>query len=296
MSSLIPQSAGYATSKKTLPQEILRPPAMQGPSAPTALRNVGRLTPSLTRSPRRRRLLRHPHERHYMGPDALHGLSRRPRRRVFLGLAVHQDGNVCTWPLDVPPSTQYLADLADHCRLSVGIASAWIWAAVFLQTGTLTFMYGVSVPYWFGVGGFVGAFSPSLNVTPLRLTHARNRRLCLCLVQDQGQCQWRLDVCTQRAIGSACARANSIRGRVLTHTSYLQVAKVRFGTVGHLAYMFAALVANFVVGSEILIGGSGVIAGMTGMNQYAAVWLLPVVIVAYGEHKHPTDHQVALSV
>ncbi|KIV97519.1 hypothetical protein, variant 3 [Exophiala mesophila] len=45
--------------------------------------------------------------------------------------------------------------------------------------------------------------------------------------------------------------------------------------------MFAALVANFVVGSEILIGGGGVIAGMTGISQYAAVWLLPLVIVAY---------------
>lgn len=60
------------------------------------------------------------------------------------------------------------------------------------------------------------------------------------------------------------------------------MAKVRFGVVGHLAYMFAALVANFVVGSEILIGGGGVIAGMTGISQYAAVWLLPLVIVAYG--------------
>lgn len=46
--------------------------------------------------------------------------------------------------------------------------------------------------------------------------------------------------------------------------------------------MFAALVANFVVGSEILIGGAGVIAGLTGISQYAAVWLLPLVIVAYG--------------
>lgn len=46
--------------------------------------------------------------------------------------------------------------------------------------------------------------------------------------------------------------------------------------------MFAALVANFVVGSEILIGGSGVITGMTGMSEYAAISLLPFVVVAYG--------------
>jgi Na+/proline symporter len=39
--------------------------------------------------------------------------------------------------------------------LSVGITSAWVWAALFLQTGTLTYLYGVSIPWWFGMGGFV---------------------------------------------------------------------------------------------------------------------------------------------
>ena len=50
--------------------------------------------------------------------------------------------------------------------------------------------------------------------------------------------------------------------------------------------MFAAVVANFVVGSEILIGGAGVLAGMTGMSQIAAIWLLPTVIVVYGMFSH----------
>lgn len=65
------------------------------------------------------------------------------------------------------------------------------------------------------------------------------------------------------------------------------MAKVRFGVLGHAAYMFAALVANFVVGSEILIGGAGVITGMTGISQYAAIWLLPLVVVAYGPYDPP---------
>ncbi|KAF4126553.1 Sodium:solute symporter family [Geosmithia morbida] len=106
------------------------------------------------------------------------------------------------------------------------------------KTGTLTYLYGVSVPYWFGMGGFV-------------------------------------------EIAAFAFVSSKIKANASGASTYLQVAKVRFGTLGHLAYMFAALVANFVVGSEILIGGSGVIAGMTGINQYAAVWLLPLVIVAY---------------
>ncbi|EXJ84011.1 hypothetical protein A1O3_04678 [Capronia epimyces CBS 606.96] len=122
--------------------------------------------------------------------------------------------------------------------LSVGITSAWVWAAVFLQTGTLTYLYGVSVPWWFGMGGFV-------------------------------------------EIAAFAVVSSKIKANASGASTFLQVAKVRFGVLGHLAYMFAALVANFVVGSEILIGGAGVITGMTGISQYAAIWLLPLVIVAY---------------
>ncbi|WWC73360.1 uncharacterized protein I206_107327 [Kwoniella pini CBS 10737] len=122
--------------------------------------------------------------------------------------------------------------------LSVGITSAWVWAAVFLQTGTLTYLYGVSVPWWFGMGGFV-------------------------------------------EIAAFAFISSKVKVNAGGASTFLQVAKVRFGVLGHLAYMFAAIVANFVVGSEILIGGAGVITGMTGINEYAGIWLLPLVIVAY---------------
>lgn len=113
-----------------------------------------------------------------------------------------------------------------------------MWAAVFLQTGTLTYLYGVSIPWWFGIGGFVEIAAFSFISSKVKVN-----------------------------AGGA--------------STYLQVAKVRFGVLGHWAYMFAALVANFVVGCEILIGGAGVITGMTGISEYAAIWLLPLVIVAY---------------
>ncbi|OCF44415.1 hypothetical protein I317_01675 [Kwoniella heveanensis CBS 569] len=122
--------------------------------------------------------------------------------------------------------------------LSIGITSAWVWAALFLQTGTLTYLNGVSIPWWFGMGGFV-------------------------------------------EIAAFAFISSKVKVNAGGASTYLQVAKVRFGTLGHLAYMFAAIVANFVVGSEILIGGAGVISGMTGISPYAAIWLLPTVIVAY---------------
>nr|ODN92864.1 hypothetical protein L204_05033 [Cryptococcus depauperatus CBS 7855] len=122
--------------------------------------------------------------------------------------------------------------------MSIGITSAWVWAAVFLQTGTLTYLYGVSVPWWFGMGGFV-------------------------------------------EIAAFAFVSSKVKVNAGGASTYLQVAKVRFGTLGHFAFIFAAVVANFVVGSEILIGGAGVITGMTGISEYAGIWLLPTVIVLY---------------
>lgn len=64
-------------------------------------------------------------------------------------------------------------------------------------------------------------------------------------------------------------------------STFLQVAKVRFGTLGHVTFAVAALASNFVVGSQILVGGSGIVSGLTGINVYAAVWLFPFVITIY---------------
>ncbi|KII84015.1 hypothetical protein PLICRDRAFT_95677 [Plicaturopsis crispa FD-325 SS-3] len=122
--------------------------------------------------------------------------------------------------------------------LTVGIVSAWTWAAVFLQTGTLVYTYGISCAWWFGCGGFIEIAAFAYTSTQVKV----------------------------KAGGAS---------------TFLQVAKVRFGALGHFTFMFAALLANFVISSEILVGGAGVIAGLTDVPTYAAVWLLPFVIVLY---------------
>lgn len=136
--------------------------------------------------------------------------------------------------------------------LSVGVTSAWVWAALFLQTGTLTYLYGVSIPHWFACGGLVEIAAFAFISSKVKMPVVLRR-------------EWR-----------------NYDEKTVSDGRYLQVAKVRFGVAGHLAYMFAAVVANFVVGSEILTGGAGVIAGMTGISTIAAVWLLPLVVVLYG--------------
>jgi Na+/proline symporter len=58
------------------------------------------------------------------------------------------------------------------------------------------------------------------------------------------------------------------------HT-YLEIINARYGTVAHLVFMLFALVTNILVGSQLLLGGSAVVTSLTGMNVYAAIFLIP---------------------
>lgn len=45
--------------------------------------------------------------------------------------------------------------------------------------------------------------------------------------------------------------------------------------------MFFAFLTNVLVGSQLLLGGSAVVTSLTGMNVYAAIFLIPVGVCAY---------------
>lgn len=64
------------------------------------------------------------------------------------------------------------------------------------------------------------------------------------------------------------------------HT-YLEIIQARYGTAGHLVFMFFAFVTNILVGSQLLLGGSAVVTSLTGMSVYAAIFLIPVGVCAY---------------
>ena len=64
------------------------------------------------------------------------------------------------------------------------------------------------------------------------------------------------------------------------HT-YLEIIYVRYGAVAHWVFIFFALLTNILVGSQLLLGGSAVVTALTGMNVYAAVFLIPLGVCAY---------------
>ncbi|ONH65133.1 Urea active transporter [Cyberlindnera fabianii] len=64
------------------------------------------------------------------------------------------------------------------------------------------------------------------------------------------------------------------------HT-FLEIIKGRYGTVGHAVYMYYGIATNILVTAMLLTGASATVSFLTGMNTIAAIFLLPLGIVAY---------------
>jgi Na+/proline symporter len=55
----------------------------------------------------------------------------------------------------------------------------------------------------------------------------------------------------------------------------------RHGRVAHLIYLFFGLCTNMLVGACLVLGGSQVVGALSGVNVYAACFLIPLVVAAY---------------
>lgn len=64
------------------------------------------------------------------------------------------------------------------------------------------------------------------------------------------------------------------------HT-FLEIIRIRYERLAHGVFAFFALLTNVLVGSQLLLGGSAVLTPLTGMNVYAAIFLIPTSVVAY---------------
>lgn len=64
------------------------------------------------------------------------------------------------------------------------------------------------------------------------------------------------------------------------HTS-LEIVRIRYGRLGHIAFMILCLVLNILGCSNLLFTGSSVLSAMTGMHFVASTILLPAGVVVY---------------
>src|SRR4051812_5400302 len=66
----------------------------------------------------------------------------------------------------------------------------------------------------------------------------------------------------------------------MCHT-FLEIVYRRYGVTTHIIFVCFALATNILVASQLLLGGSAVVTALTGMNVYAAVFLIPTGVCAY---------------
>ncbi|KAJ7025485.1 Sodium:solute symporter family-domain-containing protein [Mycena alexandri] len=64
------------------------------------------------------------------------------------------------------------------------------------------------------------------------------------------------------------------------HT-FLEVIQTRYGTKTHWVFICFALLTNILIASQLLLGGSAVVTALTGMNVYAAIFLIPLGVCVY---------------
>lgn len=60
-----------------------------------------------------------------------------------------------------------------------------------------------------------------------------------------------------------------------------EIVLARHGKIAHLTYLYYGLATNMLVGACLVLGGAQVVEALTGMNVYAATFLIPAVVVAY---------------
>ncbi|XXH03179.1 hypothetical protein Hte_009576 [Hypoxylon texense] len=75
--------------------------------------------------------------------------------------------------------------------------------------------------------------------------------------------------------------AIELKRRAPNAHTFLEVIKARYGTVAHIVFMVFGLVTNILVSLMLVVGGSATVNALTGMHTIAAIYLLPVGVIAY---------------
>ncbi|KXX80293.1 putative urea active transporter 1 [Madurella mycetomatis] len=75
--------------------------------------------------------------------------------------------------------------------------------------------------------------------------------------------------------------AIELKRRAPNAHTYLEIIKARYGTFAHMVFLVFGLATNILVSLMLIVGGSATVNALTGMHTIAAIYLLPVGVVAY---------------
>ena len=75
--------------------------------------------------------------------------------------------------------------------------------------------------------------------------------------------------------------AIKIKGNAPGAHTFPEIVMARHGRFAHATFLYNGLMTNMLVGACLVLGGSQIVSAMTGMNVYAACFLIPLVVAAY---------------
>ncbi|MBA0711955.1 hypothetical protein Golax_011083, partial [Gossypium laxum] len=119
----------------------------------------------------------------------------------------------------------------------------WTWAATILQSSNVAWQYGISGPFWYASGATIQASS--------------------ILVLLFG------------------VMAIEIKRKAPHAHTVCEIVKARWGKAAHFVFLTFCLMTNIIVTAMLLLGGSSVVNALTGVNIYAASFLIPLGVIVY---------------
>ncbi|KAK4133602.1 Na+/solute symporter [Trichocladium antarcticum] len=75
--------------------------------------------------------------------------------------------------------------------------------------------------------------------------------------------------------------AIELKRRAPNAHTYLEIIKARYGTFAHIVFLVFGLATNILVSLMLIVGASATVNALTGMHTVAAIYLLPIGVVAY---------------
>jgi len=75
--------------------------------------------------------------------------------------------------------------------------------------------------------------------------------------------------------------AIEVKRRAPNAHTFLEIIKVRWGTVAHFVFLFFGLSANLIVSSMLLLGGCAVYKDVAGVSVYASSFIIPLLTLIY---------------
>ncbi|KAG5249116.1 urea-proton symporter DUR [Salix suchowensis] len=130
------------------------------------------------------------------------------------------------------------------------IVSQWTWAATILQSSNVAWQYGISGPFWYASGATIQVLL--FGVMAIEIKRKAPHAHTVCEIVKPGMIHY-----------------------------LQQILRSSWGTPAHIVFLVFCFMTNIIVTAMLLLGGSAVVNALSGVNIYAASFLIPLGVIVY---------------